>query len=87
MNIRYKGVQKELPPRLQAKLDVKFAKLSKLLERRGEKEAHVVLTNERHITRRRLRCSFTITRWWGSGATRMCFTAMCTAIDNLEKQA
>jgi putative sigma-54 modulation protein len=87
MNIRYKGVQKELPPRLQAKLDVKFAKLSKLLERRGEKEAHVVLTNERHIHQAEITLQFYDHALVGIGRDADAFTAMCTAIDNLEKQA
>jgi len=39
MNVSYKGMKQELPPRMQSKLDAKFAKLSKLLEKRGEKEA------------------------------------------------
>lgn len=87
MNIRYKGVQKELPPRLQAKLDVKFAKLSKLLERRGEKEAHVVLTNERHIHQAEITLQFYDHSLVGIGRDADAFTAMCTAIENLEKQA
>ncbi len=49
MKVSYKGIKKELPPKLQEKLDAKFAKLSKLVERRGEKEAHVVVTSERHL--------------------------------------
>jgi len=87
MNVRYKGVQKELPPRLQAKLDVKFARLSKLLERRGEKEAHVVLTNERHLHQAEITLQFYDHSLVGIGRDPDVFTAMCTAIDNLEKQA
>ena len=87
MNIRYKGVQKELAPRLQAKLDAKFAKLSKLLERRGEKEAHVVLTNERHLHQAEITLQFYDHSLVGIGRDPDVFTAMCSAIDNLEKQA
>ncbi len=87
MNIRYKGVQKELPPRLQAKLDAKFAKLSKLLERRGEREAHVVLTNERHIHQAEITLQFYDHSLVGIGRDGDVFTAMAAAIEKLEKQA
>ena len=53
MKISYKGIKKELSPKIQEKLDAKFAKMSKLLEKRGEKEAHVVVTTERHLHKRR----------------------------------
>jgi ribosomal subunit interface protein len=49
MNVSYKGIKQELAPRIQTKIDAKFAKLSKLLEQRGEREAHVVVTQERHL--------------------------------------
>jgi len=49
MKVTYRGVKQELPQKFQEKLDAKFGKLSKLLEKRGEKEAHVVLTTERHL--------------------------------------
>ena len=35
MKVSYKGVHHDLPPKLQEKLDAKFAKLSRLLEKRG----------------------------------------------------
>src|SRR5258706_3538128 len=87
MNIRYKGVQKELPPRLQAKLDDKFGKLWKLLERRGEREAHVVLTNERHIHQAEITLQFYDHSLVGIGRDGDVFTAMAAAIEKLEKQA
>ena len=49
MKVSYKGIKQELPAKLQKKLDAKFAKLSKLLEKRGEQEAHVVVTTVRHL--------------------------------------
>ncbi len=45
MKISYTGKHEEFPPKQRAKLEAKFQKLSKMmLERRGEKEAHVILT-------------------------------------------
>ncbi|MGP0071418.1 MAG: ribosome hibernation-promoting factor, HPF/YfiA family [Bryobacteraceae bacterium] len=49
MKISYTGKSEEIPPRQRTKLEAKLQKLSKVLERRGEKEAHVVLTQERFL--------------------------------------
>ncbi len=50
MKINYTG-QAAFSPAQQKKLDAKFAKLGKLLDRGGEKGAHVILTTERHLHR------------------------------------
>src|ERR1700734_680074 len=49
MKISYTGKLEAIPVKQRAKLDSKLQKLSKLLERRGEKEAHIVLTQERFL--------------------------------------
>ncbi|MGB6947335.1 MAG: ribosome-associated translation inhibitor RaiA [Bryobacteraceae bacterium] len=49
MKISYTGKSEAIPPRQRAKLEAKLQKLSKVLEKRGEKEAHVVLTQERFL--------------------------------------
>lgn len=49
MKISYTGKPEAIPPRQRTKLEAKLQKLSKVLERRGEKEAHVVLTQERFL--------------------------------------
>ncbi len=49
MKVSYTGIKSGLPAKLQEKLDTKFAKLSKLVDGRGEKQAHVVVTSERHL--------------------------------------
>jgi putative sigma-54 modulation protein len=87
MKVSYRGVQKELPPKLQEKLDVRFAKLSKLLERRGEKEAHVVITAERHLHKTEITIPFYDHQLIGLGADVDLFTSMSQALDKLEKQA
>src|ERR1700690_4168135 len=51
MKISYRGMKKGLPAMQQAKLDAKLGKLSKMLDGpAGEKEAHVVVTTERHLS-------------------------------------
>lgn len=87
MKVSYRGVQKELPPKLQEKLDAKFSKLSKLLERRGEKEAHVVITTERHLHKAEITVQFYDHQLVGIGSDADVFTSMSQALDKLEKQA
>jgi putative sigma-54 modulation protein len=87
MNVSYKGVQKTLAPKLQGKLDAKFAKLSKLLEKRGEREAHVVVTAERHLHKAEITLQFYDHQLVGLGSDADLFTAMSTALEKLEGQA
>jgi ribosome hibernation promoting factor len=49
MKISYTGKSEEIPQRQRAKLEAKLQKLSKVVEHRGEKEAHVVLTQQRFL--------------------------------------
>ncbi len=73
MNVSYTGMQKALAPKLQNKLDAKFAKLSKLLERKGPKEAHVVVRSERHLHKVEITMSnFMVIRWWATAPTPTC---------------
>jgi putative sigma-54 modulation protein len=87
MNVSYKGMKQELPPKMQAKLNAKFAKLSKLLEKRGEKEAHVIVTSERHLHKAEITMQFYDHQLVGAGADADLFTAISVALDKLETQA
>jgi putative sigma-54 modulation protein len=49
MKISYTGKSEAIPARQRAKLESKLQKVSRMLERRGEKEAHIVLTQERFL--------------------------------------
>jgi putative sigma-54 modulation protein len=87
MKVTYTGVQKELPPKLQEKLDAKFAKVSKVLEKRGEKEVRVVVTTERHLHNAEITLPFYDHELIGLGSDADLFTAMSIALDKLETQA
>jgi putative sigma-54 modulation protein len=86
MKITYTGRHEVFPPKQKAKLEAKLQKLSKMLERRGEKEAHVILSQERFLHK----IEITINAWdhslVGVGSNRDLITAACEALDKLEKQ-
>lgn len=49
MNIIYTGRHEEFPPKFRDKVDAKLQKISKMIERKGEREAHVILRQERFL--------------------------------------
>jgi putative sigma-54 modulation protein len=87
MNVSYKGIKKEIPAKLQEKLDAKFAKLSKLLEQKGPKEAHVIVTQERHLNKAEVTMQFYGHPLVGASADADLFTAVSGALLKLEAQA
>jgi putative sigma-54 modulation protein len=87
MRISYRGIKQELPAKIQKKLDAKFAKLSRLLEKRGEQEAHVVVTLVRHLHKAEVTIQFYDHKLVGIGSAADVFTAIYEALDKLETQA
>ena len=87
MKVSYKGVPEDLAPKLQRKLDAQFAKLSKLLERRGEKEAHVMVTSERHLHKAEVTLQFYDHQLAGNGSDAELLNALTQALAKLETQA
>lgn len=86
MNINYTGKYEALPPKQRAKLEDKLRKLFKMVERKGEKEAHVILTQERFLHK----VEITINAWdhalVGVGSNGDLVKAAHDAVDKLEKQ-
>jgi putative sigma-54 modulation protein len=86
MKISYTGKSETIPPRQRTKLEGKLQKLSKVLERRGEKEAHVVLTQERFLHK----VEITVNAWdhalVGIATNGDVAVAALEAFDRLEKQ-
>jgi putative sigma-54 modulation protein len=87
MKITYTGIKQELSPKLQRKLDLKFAKLSKLLEKRGEIEAHVVVSSVRHLFKAEITVPYYEHQLIGLGSDADLFTALSEAVERLESQA
>ncbi len=86
MKISYTGRHEAFPSKQRAKFEAKLQKLSKMIERRGEREAHVILTQVRFLHK----VEITIHAWdhamVGVGSDRDLVTAAHEALDKLEKQ-
>jgi putative sigma-54 modulation protein len=87
MKVTYKGIPHPLAPRIQQKLDAKFAKLAKLLDGRGEREAHVIVAQERHLHRAEVTVQFYDHQLVGIGSDSDLLTALTAALEKLDTQA
>jgi ribosome hibernation promoting factor len=87
MKITYKGMPHSLPVKLQQKLDGKFGKLAKFLDGRGEREAHVIVAQERHLYRAEVTVQFYDHQLVGIGSDSDLFTALWAALEKLDGQA
>jgi len=86
MKISYTGRQDALLPKQRAKLEEKVQKLSKMLERKGEKEAHVVHTQQRFLHKIEITISALDRSMIGIGSNGDPVVAANDALDKLEKQ-
>jgi putative sigma-54 modulation protein len=86
MKITYTGKVEGIPARQRAKLEAKLQKLSKAVERRGEKEAHIVLTQERFLHKVEITVNALDHALVGIGADADLSVAAHMAFDKLEKQ-
>lgn len=87
MKVTYKGMPHALPPKVQQKLDGKFAKIAKLLDGRGEREAHVIVTQERRMCCAEITLQFHDHKLIGKGSDTDLFTALSMALEKLDSQA
>jgi putative sigma-54 modulation protein len=87
MQVTYTGVHNDLPPKVQSKLDAKFAKLSKLLDGRGEHKAHVIVSHQKRTFRAEVTVQFYDHQFVGLGTDPDLFKAMSAALEKLDAQA
>jgi putative sigma-54 modulation protein len=87
MRIIYTGRQVELAPAQLNKIEKQFAKVGKLLDGREEREAHVILSLERHLHQAEVTLNYHNHQLVGIGSNVDLFTAIHAAIEKLEKQA
>jgi ribosomal subunit interface protein len=87
MNITYTGKHGDLPAEQQRKLDTKFAKLSKMIDTKGEdKQAHVIVNTERHLTNAKLTVNYYDKQLVGLASGSDLFTAVTAAVDKVEEK-
>jgi len=86
MKISYTGRNEAFPSRARTKFEAKLQKLSKMIDRRGEREAHVILSQERFLQK----VEITVNAWdhamVGVGSDADLEVAANDALDKLEKQ-
>lgn len=87
MRVTYTGQQEKFSPVQMKKLEGKLTKLAKLLDHRGgEREAHIILTSERHLRRAEITVNLHDHPMVGVAAEADQFTALLQAAEKLEKQ-
>jgi putative sigma-54 modulation protein len=87
MKVTYTGKHDALTPAQRSRLEAKFAKLARLLDmKQGEREAHVILTQERHIHCAEITVRFHDHNLVGVGVGTEVFQAITDAAGKLEKQ-
>jgi putative sigma-54 modulation protein len=84
MNIHYTGKLGTLTPAQERKLQARYTKLGKILDR--DKEAHVFLATEKRGRRAEITVNYYDHQLVGSEIATDGFTALTKAIDKLEKQ-
>lgn len=87
MRITYTGRQVELAPAQLRKIEAQFDKLGKLLDGKDEREAHVVLSHERHLHRAEISVNYHNHPLVCLGENTDLFNAIHSAIEKMEKQA
>lgn len=86
MKITYTGTPAQLMPKDRAKLEAKLTKIAKVIERKGEKEAHVILSQVRHLHKAEITMNAYDQTMVGAGSDGDLVIAMSSAIEKLEKQ-
>ncbi len=86
MKLIFSGKTKDFTPGLQEKFSAKLAKISKLVERRGEREAHVMHQMQRHLHQVEVVVNFYDHALVGEGSDADLDKALIGAANKLEKQ-
>jgi ribosome hibernation promoting factor len=86
MKITYTGRQVELAPAQLKKLQAQFAKIGKVLDGKRECEAHVILSQERHLHHAEVTVHYYNHQLVGLGSNSDLFNAIGAAAEKLEKQ-
>jgi len=86
MKVTYTGKTKEFTAKLEKKIQEKLTKLGKMIEQRGEREAHLVHQVERHLHKVEIKVNFYNHALLGAAADSDLAMAVAQAVEKLEKQ-
>ena len=86
MNINYTGGNGEFTDKQKARLESRLAKLSKMVDNGGSKDAHVVLTGEKRGKRAEVTVNYLHTSFVAEAKGPAYLPAVMAALDKLEKQ-
>jgi putative sigma-54 modulation protein len=86
MKVIYTGKTKDFTPQLEKKVTAKLTKLGKMVDRRGEQDAHLFLHRERHLHMVEVKMNFYDHALCGASSDGDLAAAVIQAIDKLETQ-
>jgi putative sigma-54 modulation protein len=86
MKVTYTGKTKEFTAKLEKKTQEKLTKLGKMIEQRGEREAHIVHQVERHLHKVEIKVNFYDHALVGAAADSDLAMSVAQAVERLEKQ-
>jgi ribosomal subunit interface protein len=86
MKLTYSGKTKEFTPELEEKVGGKLSKLSKMIEQRGEREAHISHHLERHLHKIKIKVQFYDHALLGEGSDTDLEISICQAVEKLDSQ-
>jgi putative sigma-54 modulation protein len=86
MKILYTGKLDDLSKDQKKNLEKHYGKLGKLVDKRGEREAHVMLTKQRHTQKAEVTMNYYGAQVVGTATHKDQFLALLAAVDKLEIQ-
>src|SRR5437764_6497243 len=86
MKLTYSGKTKEVTAELEEEVGGKLSKLSKMVEQRGEREAHISHHLERHLHKIKIKVQFYDHALLGEGSDTDLEISICQAVEKLDGQ-
>lgn len=86
MRVHYTGVPSGLNPTKEKLIQARLTRIGKMLDKKGEKEGHVILTAVRKERKAEITVNHHHHAFAGKATAKDDFTALASAIDKLEKQ-
>lgn len=86
MNVKYTGGNGEFTAAEKTRLEAKLAKLGKLIDKKGEKDSHVILTAEKRGKKAEITVNYLHQNFVAAGSGPAYLPAVAAALGKLEKQ-